>query len=131
MVGLLVVGAVPLAKWWMRRRRWARLREGDITAAWEDIVARLEDYGERPAATQTPTELAAKVDPAMQPLATVYGRAMYGPPGSIDEGHVATATSSLNTTSQRLAGRYSTAQRLVAWYRPTSLIPQRWRRRKG
>lgn len=126
----VLFGGVPLVKMWLRRRRMARLRNGDITAAWEDIVARLEDYGEAPPETLTPAELADAVDPAMRPLATVYGRAVYGPPGGVDDEHVATATKSLEQTSQRLAGRYSARQRLVAWYRPTSLIPVRFRRKR-
>ncbi len=122
-------GGVPILKWFRRRRRLSRLRDGDITAAWEDIVARLEDYGDAPPPTLTPNEVADQVDPAMQPLATVYGRAVYGPPGSVDEGHVATATKSLKQTSDRLAGRYSLGQRFASWYRPASLLPRWWRKR--
>ncbi len=125
---VVMAGAIPLVKLWRRRRRMARLRNGDITAAWEDIVARLEDYGDAPAPTLTPSELAHDVDPAMEPLATAYARAVYGPSGSIDESHVSSATTSLQQTAVRLAGRYSLPQRIVAWYRPASLIPQRWRR---
>ncbi len=130
LLGLIVLaGALPLLKVWRHRRRMARLRTGDITAAWEDIVARLEDFGERPAPTLTPDELADRVDPAMRPLAATYGRAVYGAPGSVDESHVAAATKSLEQTSQRLTGRYSRTQRIVAWYRPASLVPERWRQR--
>ena len=94
-------------------------------------MARLTDYGEDPRASLTPDELAASVDPAMQPLATVYGRAVYGPPGSLGDTHVATATRSLEQTAQRLAGRYSRWERLVAWYRPASLIPAWVRKLRG
>lgn len=123
----LLIGALPLLKLWQRRRRMARLRNGDITAAWEDIVARLEDFGERPAPTMTPDELAASVDPAMQPLAAVYGRAVYGPPAAADDALVTAATRSLEQTATRLSGRYSKRQRIVAWYRLTSVVPERWR----
>ncbi len=128
---LVLTGAIPLAKWWRHRRRMARLRNGDITAAWEDIVARLEDFGEPPSSGITPDELAEGVDPAMEALATVYGRAVYGPPGGVDESHVTTATKSLEQTSARLTGRYSTAQRVLAWYRPASLLPEWWRKRRS
>ncbi len=123
-------GGIPLLKWSRRRRRMARLQNGDITAAWEDIVARLEDYGERPAPTLTPDELAEAVDPALEPLATVYGKAIYGPPAAQDPAVVTTATSSLEQTTSRLAGRYSRTQRIVSLYRLTSLIPDGWRRRR-
>ncbi len=127
-IALVLLGGIPFVKWWRRRRRLARLRRGDITAAWEDIVSRLEDYGERPRSSLTPAELAASVDPTMQPLALVYGRAVYGPPNAITDSHVSTATTSLQQVSERLAGRYSTPQRIAAWYRVSSLIPERWRR---
>lgn len=127
-LALILTGGIPLVKWLARRRRFARLRDGDISAAWEEIVARLTDFGEDPRASLTPDELAARVDPAMQPLATVYGRAVYGPPGSVAETHVTTATRSLEQTTQRLTGRYSRWERLIAWYRPASLVPT-WVRR--
>jgi hypothetical protein len=66
----------------------------------------------------------------MVPLATVYGRAVYGPPARLPDTHVETATASLSQTTDRLTGRYSRAQRLVAWYRPTTLIPD-WVRKRG
>jgi hypothetical protein len=128
LLAAIAVGTIPLLKWWRHRRRMDRLRHGDITAAWEDIVAMLEDYGDSPPSALTPDELAGRVDPAMAPLATVYGRTVYGPPAPADDTQVATATRSLEQTSDRLAGRYSRTQRLAALYRPGSLIPQRWRR---
>ncbi len=126
---LVLFGGIPFVKWWRRRRRLARLRRGDITAAWEDIVSRLEDYGERPRPSLTPAELAVSVDPTMEPLALVYGRSVYGPPNAITDSHVNTAVTSLQQVSERLNGRYSTPQRIAAWYRLTSLIPERWRRK--
>lgn len=127
-LAVLLAGGIPVLKWWRRSRRMARLRHGDVTAAWEEIVARLTDLGEEPSAALTPEELAARVDPAMQPLATVYGRAVYGPPQPTPGEHVATATTALEQTTGRLAGRYSAMQRVVAWYRPASLMPS-WMRR--
>jgi transglutaminase-like putative cysteine protease len=129
-IALLLVAGLPLVKWWQRRRRLARLRDGDIRAAWEDIVARLDDLGETIDATATPHEVAESIDPAMRPLATVYGRAIYGPKGSVDEAHVATATRSLEDTTMRLSTRYSQARRTMALYRIRSLIPDRLRRRR-
>jgi transglutaminase-like putative cysteine protease len=130
-IALLVVGGLPSLKWWQRRRRIARLRDGDITAAWEDIVARLDDLGETIDATATPHEVAESIDPAMRPLATVYGRAIYGPEGSVNDAHIATATRALEDTTMRLATRYSQARRTMAWYRMRSLLPDRLRRRRA
>jgi transglutaminase-like putative cysteine protease len=127
-VAILLLGAIPTVKWWRRRRRMKRLESGDITAAWEDIVARLSDLGERPSPAATPRELAASVDGSMLPLAVVYGRSVYGPEGSIEESHIETATRSLADTRSILADRYGLGQRLVAAYRPTSIIPSRIKR---
>ena len=91
-------------------------------------MARLTDFGEDPVTSLTPDELAARVDPAMQPLAAVYGRAVYGPPGSVEDTHVATATISLAQTTNRLMGRYSRVERIIAWYRPATLVPM-WLRK--
>ncbi len=124
---LLLFGAVPTLKWWKRRRRMKRLEQGDITAAWEDIVARLTDLGEAPSPSATPRQLALSVDSAMLPLATVYGRSVYGPDGAVDDHHVDTAVASLEQTRERLTTRHSVGQRFVAAYRPASIIPDRAR----
>jgi transglutaminase-like putative cysteine protease len=122
-VALFLLAGIPLVKWWQRRRRMKRLEQGDISAAWEDIVTRLSDLGETVDGTLTPYELAAEFDPAMQPLATVYGRALYGPEDTLNTDHVETATRSLEQTTARLGTRYSTGRRVVAWYRPGTLLP--------
>ena len=129
-LAILLGGGIPLVKWIRRRRRMARLRSGDITAAWEDIVERLTDFGDQPSASLTPDELAAQVDPAMAALATLYGRTVYGPPAPAGDTHVAAATTSLEQTTERLMGRYSRRERIVAWYRPTSLTPAWVRKRR-
>ncbi len=120
---------VPGIKWWRRKRRMKRLREGDITAAWESIIARLTDLGDRPDAALTPTELAGGVDPAMEPLALVYSEAIYGGRDSLGGGRLELATQALETTEARLTTRYSRFQRIVAMYRPATLLPRRLRRR--
>ena len=125
---LLVVGTVPTVKWWRRQRRMKRLEGGDISAAWEDIVDRLTDLGETPSPAATPRQVAMSVDAAMLPLATVYGRSIYGPSESVDGQHVATAIDSLDQTRARLTTRHSISQRLVAVYRPASIVPDRARR---
>ncbi len=118
---LLAVVAVPAVKWRRRRRRLRRLEQGDVTAAWEEIVARLTDLGQPPNAALTPNELAAAVDPAMRPLASVYGKAVYGPDGGLSPAHVDTARSSFDRTAAVLASRFGARQRFLAWYRPGTL----------
>ena len=56
-----------------------RLLAGDISAAWEEIVVRLTDFGEAPDPTLTPREIADGIDESMEPLAQVYSRATYRP----------------------------------------------------
>ena len=69
---------VPLFKGLRRRRRLKRVREGDISAAWEEIVDRLIDLGRVPSAASTPIEVARDNDPALMPLAMSYSASIYG-----------------------------------------------------
>jgi transglutaminase-like putative cysteine protease len=121
------IGGIPTIKWWKRLRRMRRLEDGDIAAAWEDIVSRLTDLGEAPSPVATPHQIAQSVDHAMMPLATVYGRSIYGPEDAISARHINTAVESLDQTRSRLVTRHSAGRRLVAAYRPASIIPDRAR----
>ncbi len=125
---LAAIGGIPTIKWWKRHRRMKRLESGDISAAWEDIVARLTDLGEAPSPAATPRQIAQSVDHAMMPLATVYGRSIYGPADAVDSRHINTATESLDQTRARLMTRHSVGKRLIAAYRPASIVPDRARR---
>ena len=122
------IGGIPTLKWWKHRRRMKRLRNGDISAAWEDIVSRLTDLGDSPSPAATPRQIADGVDDAMVPLASVYGRSIYGPQATVAPRHVNTAIESLDQTRARLMTRHSVAQRLVAAYRPATIIPDGARR---
>ena len=116
-VAVVLLGAVPGVKWWRRRRRLERLRNGDITAAWEDIIARLDDLGTTIDPTATPVEVARAVDPELRPLAAVYGRAVYGPPGSITTQQVNAAQRSFDEMHVKIQNAYSPLRRFAAWYR--------------
>ncbi len=118
----VLLGGLPLLKRFRRSRRMRRLRSGDITAAWEEIVAQLTDFGRSPQPSLTPDELARMTDPAMEPLAMVYGRAVYGPPAPAPSDRWRVAEQSLVDTSDRLAAGHSRWQRLRAMYSPASLI---------
>jgi hypothetical protein len=122
LLGVVVVSsALPVYKWWRRRRRLARLKAGDITAAWEEIVDRLADLGEEPRPHLTPRELAAASMPAMTPLAAVYSEAVYGPARILAREKVAVAHQALLSVESILAEDYPAARRLWAGYRLRSL----------
>jgi hypothetical protein len=126
LVVVLIVGTVPAVKWWRRRRRLKRLREGDVTAAWEEIVSRLSDLGDPPRPSETPLEVAERTDRAMRPLATVYAESIYGI-GESTPGRTSTAVNSFEATEAAFSMRYSPARRAMAWYRVGSLRRRRRR----
>jgi transglutaminase-like putative cysteine protease len=129
LVGLLLFGLVPLIKWLRRRRRLHRLSEGDVAAAWREIVDRLTDLGHGPTRATTPLEFARETDPAMEPLADAYGSAVYG--GGPSDSTVAVASRSLTETEQRITTTYSPMRRLLARYSLSTLIPSWLRPRRG
>jgi hypothetical protein len=75
---LPLLAVVPLVKRLRRRRRLSRVRNGDITAAWDEIVDRLTDLGVEISASLTPVELAGSTDHALLPLAHSYSSTVYG-----------------------------------------------------
>ncbi len=77
----LAVALIPVMKKLRRRRRLARLRNGDITAAWDEIVDRLTDLGVEVGPSLTPLEVARGTDPALVPLAMRYSASIYGGKG--------------------------------------------------
>jgi hypothetical protein len=130
LVTVAVGASVPGAKWVRRRRRLRLLSRGDISAAWREIIDRLVDLGRRPSPAWTPAEIAAATDPAMAPLAEVYGETLYAPGRNrpFDIRRVAVASRSLQETEDRLALRFSPLRRLAARYRLRSLLPGRPKR---
>ena len=133
-VVLMVVAlltALPLAKMWRRRRRLRRLADGDISAAWAEVVDQLRDSGNPPDPTLTPTELATATDEAMEPLAAVYGESIYHPVRGGTPARIATATAALTATEQRLRSRRSRGQRVAMAYQLRSLRPDWLKLRPG
>jgi transglutaminase-like putative cysteine protease len=118
---ILIALALPLIKWIRHRSRMRRLAEGDISAAWEEIVVRLTDFSEEPDPSSTPDEVAARVDPAMVPLAAVYTRSVYGGTGTVSDEQVESARRSMELTGDRLTTRYSPMERTRSYYRLGSL----------
>jgi len=122
-------GLLPALKWIRRKRRLHRLESGDIGAAWAEIVDRLTDFGDGPLPSATPAEFAKRTDPAMRPLAEVYGASVYGT-GAEDSRSVGVATRSLEDTEDQVLQHYSLRRRVVARYRVTTLVPRWMKRRK-
>jgi transglutaminase-like putative cysteine protease len=112
----LALTAVPSVKWLRRRRRMHRLRRGDITAAWEEIVDRLTDLGVAVPAAKTPMELARETDVALLSLAVGYSAAVYG-------GRAGTGKESdLIEVEGWLHTNYESGRRMRARLSPRSLI---------
>ena len=120
-LAVFVLAAIPIVKWVRHRTRMRRLDDGDITAAWEEIVVRLTDFGEEPDPAATPLEVAAGVDDAMRPLASVYSRAVYGRTTEVSPDNTDAARRSMHVTSDRLTTRFSPRERLRSHYRLGSL----------
>ncbi len=118
---ILIAIALPLIKWIRHRSRMRRLSEGDVSAAWEEIVVRLTDLSEEPDPAATPGEVATRVDEAMVPLATVYTRSVYGNTQTLPENQVEIARRSMELTVERLTTRYSPMERTRSRYRLGSL----------
>jgi transglutaminase-like putative cysteine protease len=75
---LPLLAVIPLVKRIRRRRRLNRVRDGDITAAWDEIVDRLTDLGMDVSPSLTPLELAQSTDHTLLPLAHSYSSTIYG-----------------------------------------------------
>lgn len=79
LVAVLALGmAIPVVKMLRRRRRLARVRSGDITAAWDEIVDRLTDLGVDVEKSMTPVEVARSTNHSLLPLAHSYSATVYG-----------------------------------------------------
>jgi transglutaminase-like putative cysteine protease len=112
----LLVGLIPLLKRFRRRRRLRLVREGDITAAWDEIVDRLGDMGEPVPDTLTPVELARATDPALLSLANRYSAAVYGERRGI------AVEEDLITAEWWLHGHFDSGRRLRGAFNPRSLF---------
>jgi transglutaminase-like putative cysteine protease len=115
LVALLLV-SIPAIKSVRRRRRIRRLVDGDITAAWDEIVDRLADLGSPVPSYQTPLEFARGTDRALVPLASSYSAAIYGNRTGL--GHVSDLTHVETWIKQSFEGK----DRALAALNPRSLI---------
>jgi hypothetical protein len=113
---IILVMAIPFSKRVRRTRRLNLIREGDVTAAWDEIVDQLKDLGEVVPADQTPIEFARATDRTLVPIATAYGAAIYG--GKLNQGKEADFLAVENWI--RL--KYEGGQRVRSRFNPGSLI---------
>ena len=112
----LLISIIPAAKALRRQRRIRMIRDGDITAAWDELVDRLEDLGEPIPASKTPVEFARETDSALLPIATSYSATVYGGrEGQAEE-------SDLYGVETWMQSRYDGADRLRAAVNPRSLL---------
>lgn len=117
-VGALVLAltATPAAKWFARRTRLARLRHGDISAAWEEITVRLTDLGEPMMASVTPLELANEKGAELHSLALLVT-------ASVSEGSVRGDVSRAFAEADAWVGARSTrGRRFLGWFAPRRFL---------
>jgi hypothetical protein len=117
-----IISVVPTLKWARSRARMRRLAHGDVSAAWEEVVARLADLDHAVDATATPHEVASTVDTALDTLALVYTKSVYGPEQGVSTGDLEAATRSMTVTTDRLTEHLSRSERLRAQYRLRSVL---------
>jgi transglutaminase-like putative cysteine protease len=111
--------AIPALKRVRRTRRLKTIRNGDITAAWDEIVDQLSDLGETVPEHSTPIEFAIATDRSLVPVATAYGAAIYG--GLTDRGKV----DDFLAVERWIRLRYEGGRRMRARFNPRSLMKQR------
>ena len=112
----LVLSLVPVAKWIRRRGRLRRVRDGDITAAWDEIVDRLVDLGEEIPDSLTPIELARTTHDALLSLAVDYSAAIYG------GRHASSTELDLLSAEHWIASSFDTRKRVLASLNARSLL---------
>ena len=121
----VVVGAVPAIKWVRRRLRLRRLKTGDISAAWDEVVDRLTDLRYDVSEWKTPAELAVTTEPSLTALAAVYGETIYGPPRELRQRQIEIGTASFSSAESVLRHRHSRWQLIRSWLTPSSLRTRR------
>jgi transglutaminase-like putative cysteine protease len=112
----VLMALVPMLKAFRRRRRIKRLHEGDITAAWDEIVDRLADLGTPVPSHQTPLEFAHATDRSLVPLASSYSATVYGNRQGL--GHV----SDLTHVETWIKRNFESRDRALASLNPKSLV---------
>ena len=115
----LVAALIPTVKSFRRRRRLREIRNGDITAAWDEIVDQLSDLGEAVPEHKTPVEFALETDRSLVPVATAYGATIYG--GQANRGN----EDDFLAVENWMRLKYEGGRRMRARFNPGSLLRRR------
>jgi len=118
---IAVVASVPALKAIRRVERLRRLGSGDVVAGWSELTDRLTDLGHRIGWSQTPHEVASRVDRALLPLASRLAANLYGG-RTITDGREAYRQAE---TALRL--RYKGWRWWLSWLQPRSLWSRQFR----
>jgi len=119
-----VVGVIPAIKWVRRRLRLRRLKSGDISAAWDEVVDRLTDLRYDVSEWKTPAEIAVTTEPSLTALAAVYGETVYGPDRKLGRRQIEIGAASFASAETVLRHRHSRWQLFRSWLTPSSLRRQ-------
>jgi len=111
---LLILFSPLLIKTIRRRNRIARLKRGDVSAVWEELVDHLDDLGRGPSPAATPLEVADSVHQSMVPLAVGVTQERFGRSDRLDGEVVANATRSFIETESYLRTVHPVGNRLRA-----------------
>lgn len=123
--GLLTVIAlastVPAYKGVRRAARLRKLESGDVVAGWSELTDRLSDLGHRIGWSQTPNEVANRVDRAILPLAARLAADVYGGRTITDGPEV------YRQAEAALRLRYHGWRWWLSWMQPRSVWSRRFR----
>lgn len=113
-VGIAALAALLGLLWFggalNKREMVRRAEEGDVAAAWEVTMLRLDAYGRPALPSQTPLEVAAGTTDRMRPLAAAYTKSAYGA-AALDEEERSAATASMVATGEELRRSATLLQR--------------------
>jgi transglutaminase-like putative cysteine protease len=120
-LAVMVAPAIPPGlRAWRRKRRIDRMRTGDISAAWAEIVDELADLGRPVSVSATPREAAEGVTEVMAPLAAAYEAQIYGRI-ELSEARIREARASFGLTRRHLQDVTTPQSKLLRWMRIGSL----------
>ena len=124
-LGLLAISAVaatvPAYKGLRRAARMRKLESGDVVAGWSELTDRLTDLGHRIGWSQTPNEVANRVDRAILPLASRLAADVYGGRTITDGREV------YRQAEAALRLRYHGWRWWLSWMQPRSLWSRQFR----
>ena len=121
LVLIVVVASVPALKSIRRAARMKKLASGDLVAGWSELTDRLTDLGHRIGWSQTPNEVANRVDRAILPLASRLAADVYGGRTITDGREV------YRQAEAALRIRYPGWRWWLSWIQPRSLWSRQFR----